>query len=254
MKKLFLRTVALMLSLFMIFALAACNTKEEPEDESSKPTSAAPPKPTVVGVWNANIDVLDMIDMKENKELAALLVLMGDTPLSFDITVDIKADGTAELTLDTKAAVVFLKELAAKIDEQNIDLSGVINGLKDKWGLSEDLQLPELEIPKEEVPELELPEMEIPSIDELLDSAIEEIKALDPETVEPFEATLKYAYEDGKLYFAAPDQEISKDTALIIELTIDTLTVKGIETEADLGQTIPDFELPEINIEFKNIS
>ncbi len=250
MKNCILKILAFVLCLGMVFTLAACNTSEEPDGESSKETSATP-KPTVVGVWNANIDALDMIDMKENKELAALLVLMGDTPLSFDVTVDMKADGTAELTLDTKAAVVFLKELAAKIDEQNFDLSGVINGLKDKLGLTEDLQLPELEIPEEKLPELELPEMEIPSIDELLDSAIEKIRALDPETVEPFKETLKYIYEDGKLYFAAEGKEISKDTAIVIELTADALVITGIEMKKDISEIIPGFEMPEIRIEFK---
>ncbi len=250
MKNFMLRMLAFMFCGLILLPLAACNTKEAAENQDSAPASATQ-KPTVVGVWKANIDALDIIDIKENKELAALLVLMGDTPLSVDITMDIKEDGTAELTLDTKAAVVFLKELAEKIDEQDVDLSALLNSLKDKLGLSEDMEFPETQIPEGELSELPIPNIDIPTIEELADSVIEKIKSIDIEKIEPEKSTFKYIYEDGKLYFAAEGKEISKDTAIVIELTADALVITGIEMKKDVSEIIPGFEMPEIRIEFK---
>ncbi len=251
MKKLLSTLLIGVLCLCLVFALAACNTAESTDaDVSSEGSSSVPAKPTIVGKWQSDINITELLSKSEDPSVRAMIAYLSEKPIVVSVTLDFKEDGTCGGSIDAGSAVVAIQSLIAALEEHNSDLVGL---------LFENLDLDAIFGGSEGAAEGEGAlgfEINEDSIREMINSVINKIKELDPADAKQTAEGGEYRYEDGKLYCVELDGELDEKSYITCTLTADTLTVTGFESESELigGIGLPEFEMPELKIEFKKVA
>ena len=194
------KIIAFTLALVMLFVFAACSKKSD----------------SVAGAWKTEIEMAKVMGaMNEDAAESYIGELMKD--LKVGINLNLKDDGTFELTIDSNK----LKEDFKKVMKEKLPAL-----MAEQMGMTEDALKEALAAQNK-------------SIDDLVEEAVS-----DGDIIDAKDAKGTYKYENGKLYLKGED---SKDKGFknYAECTLEgnKLTVTGVHSEENVG----DLDLEEIS-------